>query len=61
MEQTVLEKKSFTLAIRIIKLSQYLSDSKKEYILSKQILRSGTSIGVLAREAKYAQSKADFT
>jgi four helix bundle protein len=60
MEQTVLEKKSFTLAIRIIKLSQYLSDSKKEYILSKQILRSGTSIGALAREAKYAQSKADF-
>ncbi len=59
-KETVLEEKSFALAIRIVRLSQYLSEEKREYVLSKQILRSGTSIGALVREAKYAQSKADF-
>jgi len=52
--------KSFAFAVRIVKLYQYLSDEKKEYILSKQILRSGTSIGALVREAQQAESKADF-
>ncbi len=47
-------------ALRILKLSNYLGDEKKEYILSKQILRSGTSIGANIREGIYAQSKADF-
>ena len=46
--------------MRIIKLYKYLCDSKKEYILSKQILRSGTSIGANAKECVHAQSKPDF-
>lgn len=52
--------KSKVFAIRIIRVYQFLSTSKKEYVLSKQILKSGTAIGVLMREAEHAQSKADF-
>ena len=55
----VLEK-SKAFAIRIIRLYQYLTTEKKEYILSKQILRSGTSIGANIRESVRAQSTADF-
>ncbi|MBQ9667755.1 MAG: four helix bundle protein [Prevotella sp.] len=47
-------------ALRVIKLYQYLKDEKKEYILSKQVLRSGTSIGANARESVNAQSPMDF-
>ncbi len=60
MKKDLLRTKSFAFALRIIKLSQYLQTNHKEYILSKQIIRSGTSIGALVREAQYAQSKADF-
>lgn len=59
-DKSILRNKSFQFALRIIKLSKYLQEEHKEYILSKQILRSGTSIGALVREAQYAQSKADF-
>ena len=59
MEQTV-EQKSFLFAVRITKLSKYLQSSKKEHILSRQLLRSGTSIGANIAEAEQAQSKADF-
>jgi four helix bundle protein len=52
--------KSFAFAVRIINLHQYLCNEKKEYVLSKQILKSGTSIGALVREAKHAESKLDF-
>ena len=52
--------KSYAFALRIIKLYKYLIAEKKEYVLSKQILRSGTSIGALVKEAEHAQSKADF-
>jgi four helix bundle protein len=55
-----LSEKSFSFALRIVKLCKYLQSDHKEYILSKQILRSGTAIGALVAEAKYAQSKADF-
>ena len=55
-----LAEKSFSFSLRIIKLYKYMQSQHKEFILSKQILRSGTSIGALIREAKYAQSKADF-
>jgi four helix bundle protein len=48
-------------AIRIVKLSQYLQDEKREFVLSKQVLRSGTAIGALVREAEFGQSKPDFT
>jgi len=57
---SILERKTFAFALRIIKLSQYLKNIQKEYILSKQILRSGTAIGALLSEAKYAQSRADY-
>ena len=56
--QVVLKSKAF--AIRIIRLYQYLTEEKMEYILSKQILRSGTSIGANIRESVRAQSTADF-
>ncbi|MBR4729475.1 MAG: four helix bundle protein [Prevotella sp.] len=56
----VLEEKSFQFAIRIINLNRFLIETKKEYILSKQLLRSGTSIGANIAEAQFAQSKADF-
>lgn len=57
---TLLEEKSFLFALRMIKLNKYLQYDHKEYVISKQILRSGTAIGALIRESKYAQSKADF-
>ena len=47
-------------ALRIIKLNKYLIDTKHEFVLSKQVLRSGTSIGANIRESIYAQSRADF-
>ena len=52
--------KSFTFVIRVVKLYKYLSDEKKEYVLSKQLLRCGTSIGANINEAQAGQSKADF-
>ena len=55
-----LKSKSYAFAIRIVKLSQFLQTEKKEYVLSKQNLRSGTAIGALVREAEFGQSKADF-
>ena len=61
MKENVLKIKSYSFALRIVKLHQFLRKEKKEYILSKQILRCGTAIGALIREAEFAQSKADFT
>jgi four helix bundle protein len=52
--------KSYQFALRVIKLYKYLIEEKKEFILSKQILRSGTSIGANVEEAIGGQSKADF-
>ena len=60
MKENVLIDKSIALASRIIKLHQYLIKTKKETIISKQIVRSGTSIGANINEANYGQSKADF-
>jgi len=57
---SVLEDKSYDFSMRIVKCSQYLQQDQKEYILSKQLIRSGTAIGALVAEGKYAQSKADF-
>ena len=59
-ENSVTYNKSYLFAIRIVNLYKYLKLEHKEFVLSKQILRSGTSIGALLREAKYAQSHADF-
>jgi four helix bundle protein len=61
MTKSILKDKSYLFAIRIVKLSQFLQKEKKEFVLSKQILRSGTAIGALVREAEFGQSKADFT
>ncbi len=60
MKKNILLDKSFLFAVRIVKLAQYLNLSKREYILSKQILRSGTSIGAMIRESQHAESDADF-
>lgn len=60
MKENNLKNKSFLFAIRIVKLYQYLVSEKKEFVLSKQILRSGTSIGAMVREAEHSESKSDF-
>lgn len=60
MKNNVIADKSKAFAIRIIKLYKYLASEKQEYTLSKQVLRSGTSIGANVRESLRAQSKADF-
>jgi len=58
--ENILKEKSFSFALRVVKLAQYLNRCKKEYVISKQVLRSGTSVGALVCEAEYAQSKPDF-
>ncbi|MCQ2375628.1 MAG: four helix bundle protein [Salinivirgaceae bacterium] len=60
MGANVLKEKSFSFAIRITKLNRFLIEEKNEYVLSKQILRSGTSIGAMVREAEFSESKSDF-
>jgi four helix bundle protein len=60
MKESILKDKSFNFALRIIKLSQHLQNDKKDFVLSKQILRSGTSVGAMICEAEQAESKADF-
>src|SRR4051812_19662843 len=58
--KSIVADKSISFSIRAIKLYKYLTETKREYILSKQMLRSATAIGALIREAEHAQSKADF-
>ncbi len=60
MSQSILKEKSYAFALRIVRLTRHLADEKREYVLGKQILRSGTAIGALIREAEYAESRADF-
>lgn len=60
MKESILKTKSYKFAIRIVNLYQFLIKEKKEFVLSKQVLRSGTSIGALIREAEFGQSRADF-
>ena len=61
MKDSILQKKSFSFGVRIVKLFQFLKSEKKEYDMSRQILRCGTAIGALIKEAVYyAQSRADF-
>ena len=56
----VVKEKSFAFAVRIVNLTKHLATEKKECVLSKQVLRSGTAIGALVREAEQGESKADF-
>lgn len=62
MEQdnSLIHKKTFDYAVRIVRLSQFLREKYHDHVLSQQILRSGTSIGSNVRESKNAQSRADF-
>lgn len=60
MSENVIKIKSFSFALKIIKLCQFLSLERKEFVLSKQLLRSGTAVGALVREAEQAESKLDF-
>ena len=60
MRENVIVKKSFAFSVRIVNLNKYLSQEKKEYVISNQIYKSGTSIGANVAEAQKAQSTADF-
>lgn len=60
MKENIVARKSYAFALRIIKAYKFLSSEQKEFILSKQMLRSGTAIGALVKEAEHAQSSADF-
>jgi four helix bundle protein len=60
MRENNIRQKTFTFAVRIVNLYKYLKDERKEYVISKQILRSGTSVGANYREADNAESKKDF-
>ena len=60
MMDITVEQKSFQFAVRIVRLYKYLRSVKKEFVLAKQLLRSGTSIGANVAEAQQAQSRADF-
>jgi four helix bundle protein len=60
MKENVLKIKSFSFAVRIIKLYKYLKKEHNEFIISKQLIRCGTSIGALVREAEHAESTKDF-
>ncbi|SDW52959.1 four helix bundle protein [Lutibacter oricola] len=59
-KENIIKAKSFTFAIEIVRLYKELSQSKQEYVMSRQLLKSGTSIGANVREAEFAQSKPDF-
>ena len=60
MKENILKNKSYKFALRIVRLYQYLADEKKEFVMSKQVLRSGTSVGANIEESNQAQSKLDF-
>ncbi len=59
-KKSIIKDNSFAFAIRVINLYKHLAEAKKEFVLSKQLLRSGTSIGALVREAQNAESSKDF-
>lgn len=60
MGENTVKFKSYAFALRVIKAYKFLSSEQREFVLSKQMLRSGTAIGALIREAEHAESKADF-
>lgn len=60
MSKSVLKDKSFLFAIRIVNLYKTIAETKREFVMSKQVYRSGTAIGALIREAQNAESKLDF-
>jgi four helix bundle protein len=60
LAESILKKKSFLFAIKIVNIYKLLATERKEFVMSKQLLRSGTSVGANIREAQNAQSNADF-
>lgn len=60
MRESILRDKSYAFAVRIVELNRFLCKTHNEYVLSKQLLRSGTAVGALIREAEFGQSRADF-
>ena len=60
MKENILKEKSFGFAVRIVNLYKYLKKEHGEYIISQQLIRSGTSIGAIIREAEHAESIKDF-
>ncbi len=60
MINSPLKDKSYSFAVRIVNLSLYLSTKRSEFVISKQVLRCGTAIGAMIREAEHAESRADF-
>ena len=60
MRKNIVKDKSFEFSVRVVKLYQHLCTQKKEFVLSKQLLRSGTSVGAMVREAEHAETKKDF-
>lgn len=59
-QDNIVREKSFEFAISVVKLSKGLAEVRREFIMSKQLLRSGTSVGAMVREAEHAESKNDF-
>lgn len=60
MGENIVKNKSFAFAVRVVNLYKFLVVNQKEFVLSKQLLRSGTSVGALVREAEHAETKKDF-
>ncbi len=60
MKENVLKTKTFSFSIRMVNCYKFLMQEKKEFVLSKQLLRSGTSVGAMVREAEHSESKPDF-
>jgi four helix bundle protein len=60
MSNSILQAKSYAFALRIVKLCEFLSDEKHEFVLSRRVLESGTSIGVLIEEARQGEDRSDF-
>ena len=60
MAESILKNKSYQFAAQIVKLAQALQNDRKEHVLSKQILRSGTAVGAITKKREFAQSKPDF-
>lgn len=60
MRDNVVKRKSFDFALEIVRICRVLVEEKREYVLSKQVLRSGTAVGALVRESEHAESKKDF-
>lgn len=60
MSKSILKDKSFLFAIRVVNLYKVITETKREFVMSKQVYRSGTAVGALIREAQNAESKLDF-